>query len=167
MPRRRPQAARETVSGVPGRPADAVPAEPSAIVQQLVAPFEHEYQALLEDLKGQIRAARTRAALAASQELLLLYWDVGQAIRTVQEREGWGAKVIDRLAADLRAAFPETAGFSPRNLKYMRAFAQAYTETWCPGVENLRSEQFELRTASVSSVTLRRIGEPRHLRCHC
>jgi hypothetical protein len=43
-------------------------------------------------------------------------------------RRGWGAKVIDRLAADLRHAFPEMKGFSPRNLKYMRAIAEAYPD---------------------------------------
>ena len=97
-------------------------------MQRPVAQSDREYQALLEELKGQIRAARTRAALAASRELLLLYWDLGRAILTAQGREGWGATVIDRLGADLRAAFREAAGFSPRNLKYMRAFAHAYPD---------------------------------------
>jgi predicted nuclease of restriction endonuclease-like (RecB) superfamily len=36
--------------------------------------------------------------------------------------------VIDRLAADLRDAFPDMKGFSPRNLKYMRAFAAAWRD---------------------------------------
>ncbi len=45
-----------------------------------------------------------------------------------QERAGWGAKVIDRLAADLREAYPDMKGFSPRNLKYMRAFAAAWPD---------------------------------------
>ena len=39
-----------------------------------------------------------------------------------------GAKVIDNLAADLQKAFPEMKGFSPRNLKYMRSFAEAYPD---------------------------------------
>ena len=55
----------------------------------------------------------------------MLYWQIGRDILDRQHRESWGAKVIDRLAADLKRAFPEMKGFSPRNLKYMRAFAEA------------------------------------------
>ena len=57
-----------------------------------------------------------------------LYWHVGRDILARQEQEGWGARVIDRLSTDLHAAFPEMKGFSPRNLKYMRAFAEAWPE---------------------------------------
>ena len=60
--------------------------------------------------------------MAANASMVLLYWDVGQLILN-RHKEGWGAKVIDRLSADLREAFPEMHGLSPRNLKYMRAFA--------------------------------------------
>ncbi len=60
--------------------------------------------------------------------MVLLCWDIGRTILARQERAGWGAKVIDRLAADLLEAFPDMKGFSPRNLKYMRAFAAAWPE---------------------------------------
>ena len=60
--------------------------------------------------------------------MVLLYWDIGRMILDRQEREGWGAKIIDRLVADLREAFPDMKGFSPRNLKYMRAFAAEWTD---------------------------------------
>lgn len=66
------------------------------------------------------------AALAANAAMVLLYWDIGQIILGRQGAEGWGAKVIDRLAFDLREAFPDMHGFSSRNLKYMRAFAVAW-----------------------------------------
>ena len=59
---------------------------------------------------------------------MLLYWQIGRDILARQEQNGWGAKVIERLAQDLRSAFPEIRGFSPRNLKYMRAFAAAWPE---------------------------------------
>jgi predicted nuclease of restriction endonuclease-like (RecB) superfamily len=58
----------------------------------------------------------------------MLYWDIGRMIRGRQDREGWGAKVVDRLSADLRRAFPNERGFSLRNLKYMRAFAEAWPD---------------------------------------
>ena len=58
----------------------------------------------------------------------MLYWQIGRDILVSQAEQGWGAKVIDRLAEDLRAAFPDMKGFSPRNLKYMRAFSEAWPD---------------------------------------
>jgi predicted nuclease of restriction endonuclease-like (RecB) superfamily len=86
------------------------------------------YTALLSELKERIRAARLRAAVAVNQELILLYWSIGSDILVRQATEGWGARVIDRLGEDLRRAFPEMTGLSGRNLKYMRAFAEAYPD---------------------------------------
>jgi predicted nuclease of restriction endonuclease-like (RecB) superfamily len=79
-------------------------------------------------LKSRIHNAQQRATLAVNRELVLLYWQIGQDILTRQTQQGWGTKVIDRLAQDLRAAFPDMKGFSPRNLKYMRAFAGAWPD---------------------------------------
>lgn len=86
------------------------------------------YENLLKELKNRIQHAQLRAALSVNRELVLLYWSIGKDILTRQKEQGWGSKVIDRLAADLRKAFPEMTGFSPRNLKYMRAFADAWPE---------------------------------------
>ncbi len=86
------------------------------------------YQALLRELKQRIRESQLRASVAVNRELVLLYWRIGRDILVRQEREHWGAKVIDRLAADLKKAFPAMKGFSPRNLKYMRAFAEAWPD---------------------------------------
>jgi predicted nuclease of restriction endonuclease-like (RecB) superfamily len=86
------------------------------------------YEDFLRDLKERIRAAQVRAALAVNQELVLLYWQLGQLILTQQQQQGWGAKVIDRLAKDLRQEFPEMKGFSSRNLLYMRTFAESYPD---------------------------------------
>jgi predicted nuclease of restriction endonuclease-like (RecB) superfamily len=86
------------------------------------------YAEFLAHVKGRIQTAQLRASVAVNRELVLLYWQIGREILARQERENWGAKVIDRLAADLKSAFPQMKGFSPRNLKYMRAFAAAWTE---------------------------------------
>jgi predicted nuclease of restriction endonuclease-like (RecB) superfamily len=83
-----------------------------------------DYADWLASLKSHISGARQRATLAVNQELVRLYHHVGTEILERQTRQGWGAKVIDRLAADLRAAFPEMKGFSSSNLKYMRFFAE-------------------------------------------
>ncbi|WP_213992568.1 PDDEXK nuclease domain-containing protein [Sodalis sp. dw_96] len=86
------------------------------------------YFAFVNDLKNKIVQARHRASLSVNRELILLYWTIGSDILARQKREGWGAKVIDHLADDLGRAFPEMTGLSARNLKYMRAFAQAWPD---------------------------------------
>ncbi len=86
------------------------------------------YADWLAELKSRIHSAQQRATLAVNRELVLLYWQIGRDILVRQADQGWGAKVIDRLAHDLRNAFPKMKGFSPRNLKYMRAVAEAWPE---------------------------------------
>ena len=89
---------------------------------------EQSYQDWLNQLKTQIRSSQQRAILAVNQELVLLYWQIGQNILQRQDQQGWGAKVVDRLSKDLSAEFPEIKGFSTRNLKYMRKFAEAWQD---------------------------------------
>jgi len=84
------------------------------------------YQQILKQLKEKIRSARTKVVYSANIQLLEIYWEVGRTILDQQELEGWGTKVIDRLSSDLRVEFPDMKGFSVRNLKYMRAFAESY-----------------------------------------
>ncbi len=86
------------------------------------------YDDFLRELKERIRNAQVRAALSVNRELVLLYWQIGREIIIRQQQQGWGAKVIERLARDLKAAFPDMKGFSARNLNYMRAFAEAYPD---------------------------------------
>lgn len=82
------------------------------------------YADWLADIKARVTAARQRVALAANAELVSLYRQIGNDILQRQATQGWGSKVIERLARDLRIAFPEMKGFSARNLKYMRFFAE-------------------------------------------
>lgn len=87
-----------------------------------------DYPQFLTSLKEQIRATQVRAALAVNTELVTLYWRIGQRILAQEQQRGWGAKVIDQLAHDLRTEFPDLTGFSVRNLQYMRAFAHAWPD---------------------------------------
>jgi predicted nuclease of restriction endonuclease-like (RecB) superfamily len=84
------------------------------------------YDIILNSLKDKIRLSRQRAIVAVNTGLLIAYWEIGNTILQQQKLEGWGTKVIAKLATDLRAEFPEMKGFSERNFKYMRAFAEAY-----------------------------------------
>jgi predicted nuclease of restriction endonuclease-like (RecB) superfamily len=87
-----------------------------------------DYAAWLAEIKTRIQGERLRLVLASNSVMVMLYWDIGRRILQKQAEQGYGARVIDRLAADLRDAFPEMKGFSPRNLKYMRAFAAAWPD---------------------------------------
>jgi predicted nuclease of restriction endonuclease-like (RecB) superfamily len=93
-----------------------------------IVPLPPDYADWLAELKSRIHAAQQRASLSVNRELVLLYWHIGREILQRQSRDGWGSKVIDRLSQDLRNAFPYMKGFSPRNLKYMRAFADAWPD---------------------------------------
>ncbi len=86
------------------------------------------YAPLLAGLKTRVRTAQVKAALSVNRELILLYWHLGREILRAQKAEGWGAKVVARIAKDLTAEFPELGGFSVRNLDYMLSFAEA----WAP-----------------------------------
>lgn len=86
------------------------------------------YADWLAELKTRIHSAQQRATLAVNRELMLLYWQIGRDILARQAEQGWGSKVIERLAEDLRAAFPDMKGFSRANLMYMRAFAEAWPD---------------------------------------
>ena len=87
------------------------------------------YGDLLEELKSEVRRTQLRAVSRANLELIALYWRIGKLILERQSREGWGAQVIDRLATDLKAEFPDMRGLSKRNLTYMRTFAAAWPES--------------------------------------
>jgi predicted nuclease of restriction endonuclease-like (RecB) superfamily len=91
-------------------------------------PDAPSYHHFLTELKARIRQARLGAVVAANTHMIRLYWELGREILAKQATEGWGTKVIDTLSADLKAAFPDMRGLSPRNLKYMRAFAEAWPD---------------------------------------
>jgi predicted nuclease of restriction endonuclease-like (RecB) superfamily len=97
-------------------------------MSRTIAEVPAGYGAWLAALKTQIRDARLRTALSVNAELIALYWRIGREILARQERDGWGARVIDRLAEDLRAEFTGLRGFSRANLLYMRAFAETWPE---------------------------------------
>lgn len=86
------------------------------------------YAALLAGIKERIERSQLRAAVAVNRELVLLYWAIGAEISRRQREEGWGTKVIENLSRDLKRSFPEMEGLSLRNLKYMRAFAEAWPD---------------------------------------
>jgi predicted nuclease of restriction endonuclease-like (RecB) superfamily len=91
-------------------------------------PEDKDYTVFLAELKRKVESSRYNAVRAVNKELILLYHYIGTEILRRQQLHGWGSKVIDRLSRDLNSAFPETKGFSSRNLKYMRLFASTYPD---------------------------------------
>lgn len=105
----------------------------------LTMPGYHEF---LNELKIKIRNAQLKAAIAASRELIELYWELGKDIVEKQEKEGWGSKVLERVAKDLQNDFPGIEGFSRTNIFRMRSFYLAYSN--CPtAVGQLQKDMLE------------------------
>src|SRR3990172_9702627 len=112
------------------------------------------YAETLSAIKQRIQQERLRVVVAANSAMVLLYWDIGRMILDRQQREGWGARVIDRLAADLREGYPDMKGFSARNLLFMRSFAEA-----CPDAEKVKQLVSQLPWGHVIRL-LQRVKEP-------
>lgn len=97
-----------------------------------VAPSTSEmpesYREFIHSLKQSIREQRLAVVIRANVAMTCLYWKIGHSILEKQLEEGWGARVIDRISKDLQDAFPEMKGFSARNLKYMRKFAENWPD---------------------------------------
>src|SRR4051812_15774992 len=86
------------------------------------------YHEIVNILKEKIRLSKVRLVLTANVQLLTIYWEIGNTIAGQENEKGWGAKIVEQLAKDLRSEFPDFKGLSPRNLRYMRNFAQAWPE---------------------------------------
>lgn len=96
--------------------------------KKLVQPIPDGYMEFIDEIKNRIRSSQIKASLSVNKELTILYWSIGHSILTKQALEGWGSKIIDRMARDLAVDFPGVSGFSVRNLKYMRKFAVEYVD---------------------------------------
>ena len=90
--------------------------------------MEKEYFVFIDEVKAEIRRQRLRVTLNANVSMICLYWSIGNAVLKKQEQKGWGAKVIDRMSKDISDEFPDMKGFSTRNIKYMRKFAESWDD---------------------------------------
>lgn len=97
-------------------------------IPSALSELPENYQDFIQNIKTCIAKARQKAMLSANSAMVMLYWEIGKAILEQQNKFGWGAKVIDRMSFDLNQEYKGLQGFSPRNLKYMRKFAEAYND---------------------------------------
>ena len=122
-------------------------------------PLNPDYTSFLTEVKGRIQTARLQAGRAVNRELVLLYWDIGRGIVEKQQTAGWGEAVVERLAADLRAEFPDMRGFSSFSIWRMRQLyleysapeflAQAVPEMWTPAGTFLPQAVAEMGSAEI------------------
>ena len=93
-----------------------------------ISEMSDTYLNFIDKIKCEIEKQRFSVVLSANASMICLYWNIGKAILNKQTEEGWGSKVIDRMSKDLKDAFPDMSGFSPRNIKYMRKFAEIWED---------------------------------------
>ena len=84
-----------------------------------------EYKEALQEVVDSILTAQYSAAV--SSNLALLYRNI-RIGKVIIDKSNWGNKFIDNLASDIKRRFPGTTGYSVRNLKYMKKFANLFTE---------------------------------------
>lgn len=97
-------------------------------VAPIISEMSDTYLSFIDNLKNEIEKQRLSVVLSANASMICLYWNIGKAILNKQAEEGWGSKVIDRISKDINDAFPDMSGFSPRNIKYMRKFAEVWND---------------------------------------
>ncbi len=87
-----------------------------------------EYYTWIDQIKAKTHSTRTKIALSANSELLHLYWEIGKEIVAKQNKSGWGSKIIEKMAIDLKHEFPEIKGFSRRNIYAMKQWYLLYSQ---------------------------------------
>lgn len=97
-------------------------------VAPTIAEMSEGYLQVIDEIKKEIKSQRLSIVLKANSSMICMYWNIGNIILKMQNEEGWGTKVIDRISKDIKDAFPDMKGFSPRNIKYMRKFAEEWTD---------------------------------------
>lgn len=97
-------------------------------VAPIISEMSDTYLSFIDNIKNEIEKQRLSVVLSANASMICLYWNIGKAILNKQAEEGWGSKVIDRISKDINDAFPDMSGFSPRNIKYMRKFAEVWND---------------------------------------
>ncbi|MCL2020077.1 MAG: DUF1016 N-terminal domain-containing protein [Oscillospiraceae bacterium] len=85
----------------------------------------NDYVFILNDINTRIKQAQYRVITTTNSELLMLYWNIGCVIN---ENSAWGHKFVVNLARDIKHDFPDTMGYSIRNLKYMSKFAKMFPD---------------------------------------
>lgn len=115
--------------------------------------FPDDYDVWRRDIERLIETSKLQAAINVNAEMLMLYWKIGHDILEKQQLQGWGSQVIDRLSKDLTHRFEGDRGYSVRNLKYMRSFAEAYPDFPIVQVPLAQSGEGKLMQVPLAQIT--------------
>ena len=130
---------------------------------------KRSFEAFVNAIGSEIEHAQVRLISAANAQMLFHYWKMGNYILYHQNRQGWGGKVIKKLAQAIRFSYPEKKGYSVRNLAYMCQFARSYpldalrsfietdTKLLTPSVQKITDEIQSLNNASFTQEPLAQI----------
>ncbi len=138
---------------------------------------KRSFEAFVNAIGSEIEQAQVRLISAANAQMLFHYWKMGNYILYHQNRQGWGGKVIKKLAQAIRFNYPEKKGYSERNLTYMCQFARSYplsvlrcfietdARLSLPNIRNVTDEVLKLNngqftqelTAQIQSVDFREL----------
>ncbi len=98
------------------------------LLEHVEAIVVRDYKDFFKEIKEKVLSSQIKAVLSVNRELIALYWEIGAKLHAKQKNEGWGSRVVQRLANDLKSAFPDMKGFSLTNIKYMMQFAKEYPD---------------------------------------
>lgn len=87
-----------------------------------------EYNNFVVEIKNKIKDSQYEAMKAVNKALISLYWGIGKEIYNQQQEKGWGKSIVEVLAKEIKKDFPDTQGFSARNLWRMRNLYVEYKD---------------------------------------
>lgn len=117
--------------------------------QEIQAPQHKDLSFVVQAIGTDLEQTQVRLISSANADMLFHYWKVGNFILYLQEKNGWGAKVIDNLAKAIRSQYPDKKGYSRRNVFYMCQFASAYP---LPVLQRLAEDDATLALPSTEKI---------------
>jgi len=88
--------------------------------------IHNQYDEILRAIVAEIKSTRVTLARRVNSAMMQMYWNIGKRLSEEKLEKGYGSSVVKRLSADLQQEFPDTTGFSPRNLWNMKNFYEFY-----------------------------------------
>lgn len=128
-------------------------------LKELTITNDTEYQQWLRHLYDEIDRQRLKAMIQLNAATLQHYWWLGNDIVHKQKEQGWGAKVINQLSIDLQKHYGNDSGYSIRNLKYMKQFAEEYPDFPFVQVPLAQIQKSPILQARLANFTVTADGE--------
>ena len=100
-----------------------------SVSEKVLSILDEEYQKWITELKRRYKQSQIKAAVHVNSELVRFYWSLGRDIVKMKSESKWGDKFYESLSKDLKNAFNDAKGFSPKNLLHMRQFYELFPET--------------------------------------